>query len=164
MRIFFLFALASFFFSCERGNVYKYKADKNSSNLKFYAGTIFYNETIFIKYNDDLIFKYTMDSVKGYPYAFQCNREFSIPYTDKFTISISTMLNGKTYLDTTMKCEKSNFGYHLNVSRAVPFNYRYYFEEGKIEPVKQWGYLPIDSCIRFVTIESDSVNKNTWSY
>ena len=158
------YSLLIFFCSCNEGEVYKCKADKNKSNLKFYAGTVYYGEVIQIKYNDELILRHKMDSVSGFPYAFQYFKEFNIPFTDKFSFSITTKFNGKTYIDTTIVGSKNDFGYHLTLSRSLPLDWgESYFDEGKIEPKKKWSYLPIDSSMRTISFKSDTVYKDNWT-
>lgn len=157
------YSLILFLFSCNKGEVYKYKAEKYSSNFKFFGGTIYYGEVIQIKYNDELIFRHKMDSVSGFPNAFHYFKEFELPYSDQFSISFTTSYNGKIYIDTTVIGRKGDFGYHLTLSRSLPLDWgEAYFEDGKLEPIKTWEYLPIDSSVRLIHFKADSVYKNTW--
>lgn len=164
MKNILFYLLVIFLSSCEREEIYKYKAEKHSSNFIFYASTIYYGEIIEIKYNDDLIFRHKMDSVTGFSNAFQLYREFNLPYTEQFSISISTKFGDNIYIDTTMTGTKGDFGYHLTLSRSLPLDWGgSYFEEGKIEAIKKWGYLPIDSSFRHVTFVADTIYKDTWT-
>lgn len=133
------------------------------SNFIFNAGTIYYGEVIEIVYNNELIFRHTMDSVERFPHCFQYYSQFALPYSTSFSISISTSFKGKKYIDTTVTGSKGDYGYHLNLSRSLPLDWdESYFEKGRIEAIKTWGYLPIDSCIRLVKFEVDTIYKNTW--
>jgi len=147
-----------FLVSCETGEIYKYKAKKHASNLVFDAATIYYGEIIQIRYNGDLIFRHKMDSAAGFSNAFQCYRKFTLPYTEKFSISITTSFKDKIYIDTTMAGTKGNLGYRLTLSRSFPPDWgEVYFEKGQIGPKKKLGYLPIDSSIRLAGFTRDTV-------
>jgi hypothetical protein len=151
------YSLLFFLFSCESDEIHKFKGKNYSKNFSLYSGTFFKDETITIKFNDEIIFNHKMDS------TFQCYRIFQIPYTDSFKISIKTKYDNKFYIDTSFEGIKSTFGYILNISRPLPFNWKEYFVQGQPEAVSSWGYLPIDSCIRFTTFLPDTLNKGLWT-
>lgn len=148
-----------FLLSCESEEIYKYQGSSESRNLTFRAATIFKDEVVTLKYNGDIILRHKVDSVKGY----FCYREFLLPMTDNFTISISTSHKGKKYIDTAFHGIKANFGYHLIITQPYPFNWKDYFTDDSPVRNKEWGYLPIDSSFRNVTFVADTVYKDTWT-
>jgi hypothetical protein len=159
MKRLLLYIAMLFLLSCDTREIYKYQGNKKSKNFTFKAATIFKDEIVTIKYNNDIILRHVVDSIKGY----FCYREFLIPMTDHFTISISTTHNGKKYIDTTFYGSKAQFSYHLIVTQPYPFNWKDYFNEGSPVRNRDWGYLPIDSSLRNVIFVADTVCKNTWT-
>jgi hypothetical protein len=159
MKLIVPYMLILFLSSCDSREIYKYQGNKRSKNLTFDAATIFKDEILTIKYNNEIILSHKVDSIKGY----FCYREFLLPFTDKFIISISTTHKGKTYIDTTFYGSKTDFGYHLIVSQPYPFNWKDYFTKDSPVRIREWGYLPIDSSLRNVTFVADTVYKNTFT-
>ena len=148
-----------FLLSCDSGEVYEYQGNKKSKNFVFSAATIFKDEIVTVKYNNDIILRHKVDSIKGY----FCYREFLLPMTGHFSISVSTTFNGKSYIDTTFYGSEAQFGYRLIVTQPYPLNWKDYFTDESPVRSRDWGYLPIDSSLRKVIFVADTVYKNTWT-
>ena len=141
--------------SCNQEN--KYSATKICNNFRFHAHTLYPDEIILIKFNNQVLLNTTIkNSQQGYYF----DRDFCLPNLKDCTISISSFLKSKKYIDTTFIIKDLlHSGYHLSISMPHPINWRKYYKNGF--PPKAWGYLSIDSCIRFVKLTPDSVYKNT---
>ena len=133
-----------------------YSATKSCNNLKFHAHTIFPNESITIKFNKEVILN---KLVKSKQEGYYVDKDFCLPNAMNCTISVTSLLSSKKYIDTTFTVKDLSNGYHLVISMPHPINWKEYYKDGV--PPKEWGYLPIDSCIRFVRLIPDSLYTNT---
>lgn len=133
-----------------------YSATMSCNNLKFHAHTIFPNESIMIKFNKEVIFE---KIIKSEQEGYYVDKNFCLPYAVNCTLNVTSFLNSKKYIDTTFTVKDLNIGYHLVISMPHPINWKEYYKDGI--PYKEWGYLSIDSCIRFVRLIPDSLYNNT---
>jgi hypothetical protein len=134
----------------------KYEATETCSNLRFHAHTIFPGENIIIKFNKEVILNETINNMQeGYYF----DKNFYLPNTKDCIISINTSLKSKRYIDTSFVVNRINNIYHLIISMPHPINWEEFYQDSV--PPKEWGYLPIDSCIRFVKLIPDSLYINT---
>ena len=141
-------------FSCI--NDKKYEASETCNNLRFHAHTLFPGETIIIKYNKKVILNETINNPQeGYYY----DKNFCLPDTKNCIISINTSLKSKKYIDTSFVVNGTNNIHHLVISMPHPLNWKEFYNNSI--PPKEWSYLPIDSCIRFVNLIPDSLYINT---
>ena len=130
-----------------------YKATESCNNLKFHAAKIFPNEEVLIKYNNGLILSKLVEREKD---GYNVMQDFCLPKTKNCTIQIISIYKSVKYLDTTFIIKDLiTTGYHIVISMPQPLNWRKYYEK-EFHP-RKWGYLPIDSCIRFVSLNPDSV-------
>lgn len=134
--------------SCHQTNS---KNNTDSTNLQKQSNFIltgdFYNgEIIELKFNDSLVFNKTVvaDSIKI------VNKYFLLNYNKSFKIALRTLYNQQKYLDTIFIVNeiKSDSNFKLTITHPHPSDWKKYYKDGI--PSKNWGYLPIDSSIRFV--------------
>lgn len=144
---------------CEQKSVYKYKATEECNNLNFSVGRLFPEETVYLYYNNKIILQYKVDSLDG----FRFKRDFCIDYKESGMLKVVSVYNDKTYIDTAINVKKENFGYLLTVSLPHPKDWKNYYENNSPVPTKEWGYLPIDKCVRLVSLNPDTILKNSWT-
>jgi hypothetical protein len=144
--------------SCKQKSVYRYKATDGCNNLELFVGRLFPNETVSLYYNKELILRYKTDSLDG----FRFKRHFCIDYQGNGRLKIVSEYNNKTYIDTMLNVRKDKFGYLLTVSLPHPKDWKGYYEEKSPVPTKEWGSLAIDDCVRLVSLNPDTVLKETW--
>lgn len=133
-----------------------YKATKTCKNLKFHAHTIYPNENVTIRFNKEVILN---ETVKNKQEGYYFDKDFCLPKVRDCLINVSTSFGSKKYIDTTILVNDLSKNYHLVISMPHPVNWKEYYKDSF--PPKNWGYLPIDSCIRFVKLIPDSLYNNT---
>ena len=136
-----------------------YNATQSCSNLKFHAHTIFPDENIIIKFNKEVILN---ETIKSKQQGYYLDKSFCLPKENNCVVSVISSLGSKTYIDSSFYIKDFNYGYHLIISMPHPVNWKDYYKDGF--PPKQWGYLSIDSCTRFVSLIPDSLYKNFLEY
>ena len=145
-------------YGCDESEIYKYKATSKCKNLELNIARLYPDEEIFFFLNNELIYKNKIaDSIKG----FLIEKDFCIEYSTKTIIRVLTKKNGTKFIDTTFSLTKQDFGYFINISMPHPINWKDFYSNSGV-PIKEWGYLSIDSSIRIVSIFPDTIYKNTF--
>ena len=130
-----------------------YHATDSCKNFVFLAHTIFPNERVILKYNNEVILDKTpKDHKQGY-YVYS---KYCLPKVQRCKISITTFFKSKKYIDTSFIANTTNTDYILFVTIPYPFNWKEYYKGGFL-PKRKWKELSIDSCIRFVKFEPDTI-------
>lgn len=141
-------------FSCEDNwggkNHEEIIIEQDRSNFHL-AGDFYNRELILLEFNDCLLLREEVKSV----YKTKIDSwYFWLDYGKPFKISLKTFYNGKVYLDTTFWVEHPNVdsSYKVTVTHPHPYDWERYYKGGI--PIKSWGYLPIDSSIRFIHLRN----------
>jgi hypothetical protein len=140
--------LSLFFFSCkESKNVKTYQKEKNDDSNNFnFSGHFYSGELIELRINDSVVLyeQVVADTSKI------LNKYFLVDYTSPFKALLKTSYKGRIYLDTVLRVSNPKEGenYKITVTHPHPYDWKKYFKDGV--PFKKWGYLPIDSSIRFI--------------
>lgn len=119
----------------------------------------FPKKTVWLYYNDELILKYKVDSLDGIRFK----RDFCLDYKKIGRLRLLSVYNEKKYIDTTLILKKEKYGYLLMLSLPHPKNWQDYYENQSPVPTKEWGYLPIDSALRLVSLKPDTIYRHTWN-
>ena len=154
MRVVYCALVLLIMVGCRQGeDVYLHKATKECSNFELYIGRLFPQEIISLYYNKELILRYKVDSLDG----FRFKRHFCLGYGKEGELKIVSQYKGNVYIDTVLNVKKERFGYLLTVSLPHPIDWKNYYENSSSVPTKEWGYLPIDKCVRLVSLNPDTV-------
>jgi len=130
-------------------NICRYAATASCSNTVLSAAYLFKNEIVELRLNNELIFRYTADSAEHLTKAFCLPKDF---YS---VLQLRTIDAGRIRIDTTIEGYANGAAYHLYISQPQPLDWKPYYQKGG-GPVRR-SYLPIDSCIRFVSLVLDSM-------
>lgn len=124
----------------------KLVSDRKSNFI--FTGDFYKGELIELKFNDSLVLQeiVTTDSLT------LISKYFTFNYDRPFSFSVRTFYKDQIYLDTNLLIREITKGtnYKVTVTHPHPHDWMKYYKDGI--PYKNWGYLPIDSALRFVHI------------
>ena len=113
-------------------------------------GGFFSGEQIVVTANDSVVFNRKIESDRK---MINVHDQFVILKSDTTRLSVQTFLKDKKHIDTTFILSPSFYVRSIGGSICYPP----YLSKSSVKDVMpNWGYLPPDSCKRYISIQSDS--------
>jgi hypothetical protein len=135
-------------YGCKNNEAKDYRVkEKGSANFSVFVSMLYPKEHLLIKINDDLILDQIGKETTGSPTAYNYFR-----YPDSIKkIEVTSQYKGKVFLKKLFKDTLTNIAQRsIFISRPFP--------KGMTKKnYKPYGYLPIDSSDRNITLENDAV-------
>lgn len=140
-------------FSCNETETHKYKETAKCCNLTIHLSYIYSKESVFLYFNEELIYRTQIDSLEGNRFE----KGFCLNFGKNDSLHIVTEYKGKRYIDEIFVIEYPAT-YVLTTSTAYPLNWKEMFEITDVKELedKGWGYPPIDSSVRFINFSLKS--------
>lgn len=111
---------------------------------------LFEGENVTVWLNDSVFYTRTVEP--GAPRMFEVYRR--LPAEKVSLLRLQTEYLGRIYLDSTIAVGTYYPQASLRISTTVPFPFDY-AERMKTDSLGRWGYLPIDSSLRFINFSTE---------
>jgi hypothetical protein len=141
--------------SCQSSDRIEEKSNaKSCKNLQF-QGRFFIGETVRVWTDERLVFEKEIQQ-KDYPLGVEhitLVQDYCVSEIKGQKIYLRSTFEGRIFLDTGFVINSGKLPYHLTVSNPFPKDFQPP-ATGTMASLPDWGFLPIDSCVRFVSYHS----------
>lgn len=119
-------------------------------------GPFFDRERIIVMVNDSIVFDTEIRSENRMK---NINDRFAVPRRGKLNVSVQTFIDKKKYVDTSFVIPEGVHLRDIGCSICYPLG-RSLSSLKNVEP--DWGFLPPDSCKRYLSLVPDSIKVVKW--
>lgn len=146
-----LFSMLLSLVSCTRKNQVLQNDIRVVDTIAF-DGLFFANEKIIIKVNDSIVFQKSIDTLRAFQSIYE---EIIINKSEIINLSIQTFLGNRTIIDTSFNIPPQMYVNSIGGSICYPA----FISKDSLKKIKEphFGFIPIDSCKRYITLMPDSV-------
>lgn len=117
-----------------------------------FDGLFFASEQLIIRANDSIVFQRDVGTTRAFQSIYG---EFIIRKTEAVNLSIQTFLDNRKVIDTSFIIPRDIYLNSIGGSICYPS----YISEDSLRRIAEphFGYIPSDSCKRYITLMPDSV-------
>lgn len=144
-----LLIIALLIMSCKSKSASEYS--KPFDTISF-DGLFFARETILIRSNGSVVFQKQVDSTRDFQSVYA---SIVINKLDTVNLSVQTFYNKRKIIDTTFVIPPLIYVHSIGGSICYPS----YISQDSLRKIEKprFGYIPIDSCKRYVSLMTDSI-------
>jgi hypothetical protein len=117
-----------------------------------FDGLFFANEVIIIRANDSIIFQKSVDTLRAFQSIYE---EFVVDKSDAINLSVQTFFDNRKIIDTSFSISPQVYVNSIGGSICYPS----FISKDSLKKIKEphFGFIPIDSCKRYITLIPDSI-------